>query len=170
MALVLTAACSGGGGTPAPTEAPLQSTEVFTLPPSAPSAAAWPDGWEDICLALTELQTGWSDFTDALDDAEAFDYDSASKEAKSAGSHAKTAVGVLDGLPTWTPGKGIVGDLRTAATNMQKAGNLLSLGLKNIDADLVDEVAPYVDKINDALDDGIVDETDINATYGFGCS
>jgi uncharacterized protein YPO0396 len=156
---VLTSAVAACGG-PAVTDAPT--------PTDTP--APWPTYWDsNLCSAQANIGSAVSDLGEAYTDAQNFDVDTAIADATRAAAEAKNASLALNDSTPWSPGAALMTDLKTAATDLQKAAGLFKIGAKSVSAATLKQANSYITKVTAALKAANTQAASLASRYGLSC-
>jgi hypothetical protein len=131
----------GGSGSAAgqtdPTERP---TPTSTLPP-------WPEGWDfELCYAIDQLGDANGHILEASTKGEAFDFDGAIEEAEQAATDAGEASDAAAMVDLWPPAHSVAVYLGSAADEIERAANLMVLGMQLVDASVINEAITHQEK------------------------
>ena len=156
---LLVAGCSSSG-------APVVALPTATPQPLAP----WPEGWDtDFCYAIDQLGDAATHMAAATEAGTNYDLEGAAAEAKQAATDASEAADAIKAASIWPPAYSVVVYLGSAASEEQKAANLVKLGVENVDVSLVEEGVKHQEKATYQLGRAAAAADALTSTYGKPC-
>lgn len=135
-----------------------------------PVVLTWPEGWElEFCYALDQLGDANGHIIAASDAGVAFDFDGAIEEAEQAATDAGEAVDALEIADAWKPAHSTVVYLSSSGSELEKAANLMVLGMQAFDASIIEEAVVHQEKASYQLSRATTSLEALTGKYGAIC-
>jgi hypothetical protein len=152
------------------TDAPIVAPTAASVTDEPVVAMTWPEFWNlDFCYAIDQIGDANGHIIEGADRGTSFDYDGAVEEAEQAAQDAREAQDALVVAGQWAPAHSVVVYLSSAADELEKAANLLKLGVQLIDSSMIEKAVKHQEKATYQINRAAPASVILAAKYGAPC-